>query len=55
MTPPNTNPEKEKRRHRPVLYLVVLAIVIIVIGGLFYSRSPIVSETGIEDAPTVEN
>ena len=54
MSPPDTNLKKQERRHRPVFYLVALAIVMFVIGGLIYSQSPLVPEEDVGDASEVE-
>lgn len=54
MSPPDTNLKKQERRHRPVFYLVALAIVAFVIGGLVLMQTPLVPEEDVEDATEVE-
>ncbi|MEQ9037862.1 MAG: hypothetical protein RIE24_05870 [Silicimonas sp.] len=41
MTPPDTNIEKQKRRHRPVLIWLAVAIALFVIGSMVYLSSPL--------------
>jgi hypothetical protein len=50
MTPPDANLEKQERRNRPDLYLVVLAIVVFVMGGLLLLQTPVVPEVRDETA-----
>jgi hypothetical protein len=55
MTPPDTNLEKQERRHRPVFYLVAVAIVVFVIGGLALMQTPVVPEDDAVAAPEADN
>lgn len=36
MTPPDTNLEKQKRRHRPVLSVMLAGLVLVLVAGLAY-------------------
>lgn len=36
MSPPDVNTEKQKRRHWPVLWLVIIAAAILIVGGMTY-------------------
>ncbi|SDD46067.1 hypothetical protein [Ruegeria marina] len=55
MTPPDANLKKQERRHRPVFYLIALAIVVFVIGGLALLQTPVVPEPDADAAPVVED
>ncbi len=54
MSPPDTNIKKQGRRHRSVLYIVAMAIVIFVIGGLLLTQTPLVPEEDTQNATEVE-
>jgi len=54
MTPPDANLDKQVRRHRPVFYLVALAIALFVIGGLALMQTPVVPEPEVDATPEVE-
>ena len=52
MTPPDQGFEKQKRRHGPMLYLMLGAILIFVIGSLMFFASPIGPEPEAEEPST---
>lgn len=54
MAPPDTNIEKQKRKHNPVLYWLVAAVFLFVVGALFLVASPFGPEAeddAIPEAP----
>ena len=54
MSPPDTNLKEQERRHRPVFYLLALAVVVFVIGGLVLIQTPLVPEDDAASAIQVE-
>jgi len=41
MTPPDVNTEKLKRRHRPLLYWMIAAVIVFVGGSMLVLSTPI--------------
>ncbi|WP_289041146.1 hypothetical protein [uncultured Aliiroseovarius sp.] len=37
MSSPDVNPEKQKRRHRPVLWLILAGAIVVIVAGMIYS------------------
>ncbi|MEQ9257635.1 MAG: hypothetical protein RIG84_00910 [Roseovarius sp.] len=44
MSSPKTNIEKEKRRHRPVLYWMLAVVLLGTVGAVIIVSSPVVPE-----------
>ncbi|MEX5728693.1 putative metal-binding membrane protein [Rhodovulum iodosum] len=55
MTPPDTDIKKQKRRHRPVIVLVLAACAVFVFASLLFLSSPLGPEPEEDATPqTVE-
>lgn len=55
MAPPDTNLEKQKRRHRPVLIWLLIAISVFLIAALMFPSTGIGPEAGNDATPEVIN